>query len=75
MSLYADAMGVGHCAWTIYYITRRMCCVVRKGEREGPSVRMNSGDAVTTDDINFSRGGNGVVRQTSDVTNTNTTAR
>jgi hypothetical protein len=44
-SLIFDALGVGHCAWTIYYLTRNFCCAthISRG-REGPSVKMNSGD-------------------------------
>lgn len=26
ISLIFDAIGVGHCAWTVYFLTRRLCC-------------------------------------------------
>jgi len=42
ISLFFDALAVGHCAWTIYYATRRLCCVVKP--RDAIDVKMNSGD-------------------------------
>jgi hypothetical protein len=46
ISLFFDGVGVGHCAWAIYYLTRRLCCMQHMGENkaDGPTVRMNSGD-------------------------------
>jgi len=48
ISLFFDGVGVGHCAWTIYYLTRPLCCMKHMGENKlsGPSVKMNSGDGV-----------------------------
>ena len=45
ISLVFDGIGVGHCAWTIYFLSRNLCCGehMMKG-RSGPSVKMNSGD-------------------------------
>jgi hypothetical protein len=42
ISLYADKIGVGHCAWTVYYLTRGFCCDV--GSRKNVATKMNSGD-------------------------------
>jgi len=45
ISLVFDAIGVGHCAWAIYYLTRYMCCAAYiNGGREEPTVKQNSGD-------------------------------
>ncbi len=45
LSLIFDAIGVGHCAWTIYFLTRYICCAVHiRNGKEGPSVKMNSAD-------------------------------
>ncbi len=27
ITLFFDSIGVGHCAWSIYYLTRSLCCV------------------------------------------------
>lgn len=35
ISLFADMIGVGHCAWTFYYATRRLFC--SKEFKEGPA--------------------------------------
>jgi hypothetical protein len=26
VSLFFDSLGVGHCAWAVYYVTRPLCC-------------------------------------------------
>lgn len=26
LSLVFDAVGIGHAAWTVYYVSRRLCC-------------------------------------------------
>jgi len=36
-SLFFDAIGVGHCAWTIYFVTRKLCCGKHFDENKGPS--------------------------------------
>jgi hypothetical protein len=36
LSLLFDAVGVGHCAWTIYFVTRQFCCksYMTEGEKK-----------------------------------------
>ncbi len=42
LSLFFDAVGVGHCAWAVFFTSKALCCV--SGVVEAPIVRMNSGD-------------------------------
>ena len=50
ISLVFDAIGVGHCAWAIYFLTRGLCCSSHmKRGRADPSVKMNSGDGIRKD--------------------------
>jgi hypothetical protein len=30
LSLIFDAVGVGHCAWFVYFVTRKLCCRAKK---------------------------------------------
>jgi hypothetical protein len=41
ISLFFDKIGVGHCAWTVYYATRRLCCVKKGEENEGDGAVMS----------------------------------
>ena len=45
LSLFFDAIGVGHCAWAIYFTTRTLCCSkhIAAGRQE-VSGKMNTGD-------------------------------
>lgn len=52
-SLIFDAIGVGHCAWTIYFVTRQFCCksFMADGESENTStkpmiVKVNSAEVL-----------------------------
>ncbi len=35
LSLFFDAIGVGHCAWAVYYVTRPLCCKGHTAEDGG----------------------------------------
>jgi hypothetical protein len=52
-SLLFDAVGVGHCAWTIYFVTRRFCCKTAMAEYNAEDnntkptiVRVNSAEVL-----------------------------
>ena len=45
ISLFFDAVGVGHGAWTVYFLTRGLLCG-RYEAKEEPNVKMNSGDGL-----------------------------
>jgi hypothetical protein len=51
-SLLFDAVGVGHCAWTIYFVTRQFCCkkamiAAELENKEKPSIiRVNSAEVL-----------------------------
>jgi hypothetical protein len=53
ISLLFDAIGVGHCAWTIYFVTRQFCCksYMTEGEEKEKAlkptiVRVNSAEVL-----------------------------
>ena len=35
LSLIFDAVGVGHCAWCVYFVTRKLCCRAKKPDEAG----------------------------------------
>ena len=34
LAMIFDAVGTGHCAWAVYFVTRKICCGSKKGEGE-----------------------------------------
>ena len=46
LSMIFDAVGTGHCAWAVYFVTRKLCCGSAKGEGE-----LENGEAAAAEKV------------------------
>ena len=66
-SLIFDAVGVGHCAWTIYFVTRQFCCksfISEDGEEKKSTkpkiVRVNSAEVLAYNNASQKKNANSI---------------